>query len=119
MNHLFWGLFFVALNFKVQLGTAQFGLLPDVLGWYLMMKGMEGLARENRRFDRGRHWAFGLMLLSAVLYIGDLLNPDAMAAVGMEFAPLDGAASCEEVYRITLENIRVLLEERAAASVSR
>lgn len=83
MRHLFWGLFFVVLNFDLELGTARFGLLPDPLGWYLLMRGMESLARSSRHFDRGRHWAFGLMLVSGVLYIGDLLNPDAMTAVGL------------------------------------
>jgi len=38
---------------------------------------------------------------------------DKMAAVGLHFTPLDGAESFEDVYRITLENIRVLFEERA------
>lgn len=38
---------------------------------------------------------------------------DKMREVGMEFRPLDNAASFEEIYRITLENIRVLFEERA------
>ena len=36
-----------------------------------------------------------------------------LTASGMTFAPIDGAATFEEVYRITLDNIRVLLEERA------
>ena len=113
MNHLFWGLFFVALNFEVQLGTARFGLLPDFLGWYLMMKGMENLAREDRRFDRGRHWAFGLMLLSAVLYIGDLLNPDAMAAVGLWALKLAGICVGLFVIRNMIAGIRQMESDQA------
>ena len=38
---------------------------------------------------------------------------DKMAAVGLHFAPLDGAKDFDEVYRITLDNIRILFEERA------
>lgn len=38
---------------------------------------------------------------------------DKMQEVGMEFKPIDGAQSFEEIYRITLDNIRVLFEERA------
>lgn len=37
---------------------------------------------------------------------------DKMREVGMEFQPIDEAKSFEEVYRITIENIRVLLKER-------
>ena len=37
---------------------------------------------------------------------------DKMQEVGIVFRPIDDAKDFEEVYRITLENIRVLLEER-------
>ncbi len=36
-----------------------------------------------------------------------------LKASGMTFSPIDGADSFEEVYRITLDNIRVLFTERA------
>jgi len=36
-----------------------------------------------------------------------------LQAPGMSFAPIDGAQDFETVYRITLDNLRVLLEERA------
>lgn len=38
---------------------------------------------------------------------------DKMEKVGIHFAPIDGAEDFEAVYRITLENIRLLFEERA------
>lgn len=41
---------------------------------------------------------------------------DKMRTVGLDFAPIDGAADFEEVYRITLENMRVLFEARARIS---
>ena len=40
MNRLFRGFFFVALDFELTLGTADFELLPDFIGYVLMMKGM-------------------------------------------------------------------------------
>lgn len=83
MNRLFWGLLFVLLDFEAKVGSATLGLLPDFVGCWLLMKGMEELADENKCFDRGRHWAFGLMLLHLVLYGGKLLGADAMAAVGL------------------------------------
>ena len=39
---------------------------------------------------------------------------DKMSEVGLHFAPVDGANCFEDVYRITLENIRILFEERAS-----
>lgn len=38
---------------------------------------------------------------------------DKMQEVGMTFAPVDGAESFEELYRIYCQNVRVLFEERA------
>lgn len=76
MNHLFWGLFLCLLDFEVTVGTAVFGLLPDAVGYFLLMKGMTALAEESPRFDRGRHWAFGLCLVSAILYGANLMDPD-------------------------------------------
>ena len=42
-----------------------------------------------------------------------LLLTEQMQEVGMVFKPIDDAGSFEEVYKITLDNIRVLFEERA------
>lgn len=81
MDRLFWGLIFVLLDWKVTLGTATIGLLPDFLGFYLIMKGMESLAAKSGAFNKGRHLAFGLAILSAILYGADLMNPDTAAKV--------------------------------------
>lgn len=81
MNRLFWGLIFVLLDWKVTLGTATVGLLPDFLGFYLIMKGMESLGSRSNAFNKGRHLAFGLAILSAILYGADLMNPDTGAKV--------------------------------------
>ena len=93
MNHLFWGLFFVLLDFDLELGSAVFELLPDFLGCFLMMKGMERLAEEDKVFDRGRHLAFGLAIWAAIVYLAKLMDLEAMARVGLwavELAALIG-----------------------------
>ncbi len=91
MIRLFWGLFFMLLDYKVTLGTAVIEILPDFLGYFLMMQGMESLAGESRCFDLGRHWAFAMSLLSGVLFLADLVNPETMTRVwlwGLELAAL-------------------------------
>lgn len=90
MNRLFWGLFFVVLDYELKIGSATVGLLPDFVGFWLLMKGMESLAGENQYFARGRHWAFGLTLLHLVLFGGALLDPPAMTAVGLWVLGLGG-----------------------------
>ena len=76
MNRLFWGLFLCLLDYEITVGTAVLDLLPDYLGFFLVMKGMEQLAGENSFFDRGRHLAFGMIIVSVILFIADLMNPD-------------------------------------------
>lgn len=91
MIRLFWGLFFVLLDYKVTIGTAVIEILPDFLGYYLLMKGMESLAGESRSFDLGRHWAFAMSLLSGVLFLAELMNPETVTKIwlwGLELGAL-------------------------------
>lgn len=81
MARLFLGLIFVLLDFEVTLGTATFGLLPDFIGYFLMLKGMESLAGEHEIFDRWRHVAFALVLCSLIIYIADLIEKPTMSEV--------------------------------------
>lgn len=82
MSRLFWGLFFVVLDFEITLGSAAIGLLPDFVGYFLLMKGMEELAGESRYFDWGRHWAFAMALLHTILYVAGLLDLSSGVTVG-------------------------------------
>ena len=82
MSRLFWGLFFVTLDLDVAVGSLTIGLLPDFFGFWLLMRGMEELADESKFFDRGRHWAFGMVLLSAVLYGKGFLKLSSGAKLG-------------------------------------
>lgn len=81
MHRLFWGLFFVLLDLNLTVGRATFEVLPDFVGYFLLMKGMEELFAEDGRFGRHRHVAFGLFLLSLMLYGAGLLNLQPMGKV--------------------------------------
>ena len=81
MHRLFWGLFFILLDIPVTVGRAEIEILPDFLGFFLLMKGMEAAASETGRFEKSRHVAFGLFLLSAVCCGAGLLNLKPMMEV--------------------------------------
>ena len=76
MNRLFWGFFFALMDVKLTVGSAVFDLLPDFLGFWLVMKGMESQADRSVLFDRGRHGAFGLSILGVILFCMELMDPD-------------------------------------------
>lgn len=65
---LFLGLIFILLDCEIENGSMVIGLLPDFVGFFLIMKALE------RREDPWRHGAFGLMLASIVLYVADLVR---------------------------------------------
>ena len=65
---LFLGFLLILLDFEVSVGTAVVEVLPDFLGYFLVMKALE------ERRDSWRHVAFGLMLVSLVLFGADLVD---------------------------------------------
>ncbi len=81
MNYLFWGVFFLVLNFNVTIGSCTVDVLPNFVGYFLLMKGMSGLSEESDAFAKGRHWAFGMMIFSTVLFVLDLMNLSVHGAV--------------------------------------
>ena len=81
MNAIFLGLALVLLDLDVTVGTATVELLPDFLGFFLILKGMTGLAEENKFFNLGRHMAFGLALVSFVLFVAAVMNPGTFGKV--------------------------------------
>ena len=93
MHRLFWGLFFILLDIPVTVGRVELEILPDFVGFFLLMKGMEALASETGRFQKSRHVAFGLFLLSAICCGAGFLNLKPMTEVAfwvLEFACLAG-----------------------------
>lgn len=73
---LFLGLIFILLDFRITVGTAVIGLLPDFIGFFLVMKALDA------KRDPWRHLAFGLSLMSLALYIADLIDKSLLAQIG-------------------------------------
>lgn len=110
MNRLFWGLFFVVLDYEVKIGSMTLGVQPDFIGYWLLMKGMESLTDENEYFAKGRHWAFGLMLLHLVQYGGRLLDLPAAKEVGLWAVGLVGHGLGLYLLRRMIRGIRKMEE---------
>ena len=65
---LFLGLIFILVDAEFKTGDTVIGLLPDFIGYFMIMKALD------QRNDPWRHLAFGLMLGSVVLYVADLVS---------------------------------------------
>lgn len=61
-NRLFWGFLLVIFNFRIQ----GFDILPDVIGYILIIKALQGLAHQHEDYGKGISFAVMLAVLSLV-----------------------------------------------------
>ncbi len=106
MNRLFWGFFFTLIDVKLSVGSAVFDLLPDFLGFWMVMKGMESLADQSVLFDRGRHGAFGLSILGVILFGMELMNPDIVGRLWLWGLGMIAEAGMLVLLFLTVRSIR-------------
>lgn len=74
MKKLFWGFFFIYLNFNLGFNGHNLNILPDFVGYYLLIAGAKKLQEERRFFQGVRPFAVGMAVYTAVLWVGALLN---------------------------------------------
>ena len=70
MRKLFWGFFFIYLNFNLNLNQYSLNILPNFVGYILLLQGMKQLEEESRFFRRARPFAVGMAVYEAILWIG-------------------------------------------------
>lgn len=80
-SQLFWGLLLVVLDFSIN----NFDLLPDLLGYVILMFGCSGLLGVSPSFSRARLAAGILVLLSVIQFF----NPTPSAAFGLVWSIAD------------------------------
>jgi len=74
LKKLFWGFFFIYLNFNLNLNQYSLNILPNFVGYILLLQGIKQLEGESRFFRSGRPFAVGMAVYEAVLWIGAVLG---------------------------------------------
>ena len=74
MNKLFWGFFFIFLNFSLNFNGASLQLLPDWLGFILLYLACGELLGESEMFQKPRPFCVGLAIYTGILWLLDLLG---------------------------------------------
>ena len=69
MKKLFWGFFFIYLNFNLNFNQHSLNVLPDFVGYILLLQGARILEDESEFFSRARPFATGMTIYSAILWI--------------------------------------------------
>ena len=106
-------------------------VLPDFVGYILLMKGIDLLKEESPFFEKARPFSVGMAVYTAVLWVGALLGVTGEAglitkilnllasAVGLYISWLliQGAAEIEEVHSVDLNRERLLTLWKALVAV--
>lgn len=73
MRKLFYGFLLMFLSFDLSFNGHSLDVLPDFVGYFLLIRGMKEMEAESGLFRNPRPFAVGMMVYSAVLWVGDLL----------------------------------------------
>jgi hypothetical protein len=74
MSNIFIGALFVFLNFTININGIKIGLIPDFIGYIIMVKGLAELENESPYFLKAKGFAKGMAVYTAILYAMDLFG---------------------------------------------
>lgn len=74
MKKFVFGFLLIFLNFNLNFNRFSINVLPDFVGYYLLLQGMAEMETENPRFAASRPFAKGMVIYTAILWIGNLLG---------------------------------------------
>ena len=96
MDKLFWGFFFLFLNFSLNMDGASLQLLPDWLGFILLYLACGELLQESEMFRKPQPFCIGLAIYTGILWLLDLMGIG--ANLGIVSWILSLAATCLNLY---------------------
>lgn len=113
LSQAIWGYFF--LYFNLHIGTVS--LLPEFVGWILLLSAVRGLEEERRDLKLLRSFAHVMIVLSTLEWLGSFLG---LSLSGL-FPPLDLLLAAAGLYFHfqLLTDCAALAAEHAAATVRR
>lgn len=95
MKNVFWGFFFLFIDFNITVNGYALNVLPPFVGCWLLYRGFQELDRESTRFASLRPFAVGLGIYTALIWVGGLLGVSSGSWIGVL---LGIAASIVELY---------------------
>ncbi len=74
MSRILTGFLFIFLDFNLTLGNSKIGLIPDFIGYLIMLGGLAEMAEESPLFENVRPFAVGMAVYTGILYAMDLIG---------------------------------------------
>ena len=112
MKKVFWGFFFIYLNFHLTLNGITLNLLPDFVGYLLLYQAAGTLAGESGRFQKLRPFSVAMAVYTGILWVGELLGVTGENWLGIL---LDTAALVVSLY-ISWNVVQAILEMEESRS---
>lgn len=72
MKRIFIAFLLIFLDFNLNLDNLQIGLIPDFVGYIVMINGLVEMADESPQFIRVKPFATGMAIYTGILYFMDL-----------------------------------------------
>ena len=112
MKKVFWGFFFIYLNFNLTLNGFKLNLLPDFVGYLLLYQATGTLAGESGRFQKLRPFSVAMAVYTGILWVGELLG---VTGENWQGILLDTAALVVSLY-ISWNVVQAILEMEESRS---
>lgn len=72
MNSIFKGMIFVFLSFTFTFNNSKIDLLPDFIGYFMIIKGLDELYNQSENFIKIKPFVLGLGVYSLITFIINL-----------------------------------------------
>lgn len=74
MKNIFIGFILIFLDFNLNLGSSRIGLIPDFIGYIVMISGLVEMSGESPLFMKVRPYAAGMAVYTGILYFLDFVG---------------------------------------------
>lgn len=74
MKNITIGFLLLFLEFNLNFGRVTLNVLPDFVGYWMLLQGMAEMKSANPRFESPRTVAKGMLIYTAILWVGRLLG---------------------------------------------
>lgn len=116
MSKIFIGFILIFLDFNLNLGNSQIGLLPDFIGYIMMINGIDEMALESPLFMKVKPYATFMAVYSGIIYLLDLLGISLGVALAYLIGLMSTAISLYISYNIIIGVIDI--EDRYSKSLN-
>ncbi|KXL52121.1 hypothetical protein CLNEO_24700 [Anaerotignum neopropionicum] len=74
MKNIFIGFILIFLDFNLNLGNSHIGLIPDFVGYFVMINGLVEMSEKSPMFMDAKPYATGMTVFTAILYLIDVVG---------------------------------------------